>query len=214
MGSIVWKRRESRSGGKSWLATNMKNKALGKKQRRRKRLRDFLQDDVLRAQMIKEFDENMGKEECARHMEELHQIASREITLDDVHVSTNEVLGAAMRWICLIFTVVAGAVVLVFQDWNVLLDFLAALGLHVVDNKLNGTRRRTAFVNLAWLTLWVLMQLLVSYTHVIESEIHRGVLIIGYFFAVAIASVESISSGAQDSTWGTRPRQDRPVMEV
>lgn len=213
-GSIAWKRREIRGGGKSRLATNMKNKELDKKQRRRKRLRDFLHDELLRGQMIKEFEENMGKEECARHMEELHQIASRETTKDDVHVSTNEVLGAAMRWICLIFTCVAGLLVLAFRNCDVLLDFLVALGLHVVDNKLNGTRARPVCVNLAWLTVWMLLQLLVSYTHVIEFEIPRGVLIIGYFFAVALASIEAISSGAQDSAWGIRSRQGRSIMEV
>lgn len=213
-GSLAWKRRQVFSGGKSWLAKNMKNTELNKKKRHRRRLRDFLEDELLRGQMIKEFEENMGKEECARHMEELQQIASRDVTKDDVHVSTNEVLGAAMRWICLIFTLVAGLFVAALGNCVMLLDFLVGLGLHIADNKLTVTRRCSTFVNVAWFSVWMLVQLLVSYSHVIEFEIPRGLLMIGYLVAVFLACIESISGGAQDSAWGMRPRHEKSIMEV
>jgi hypothetical protein len=212
--SIAWKRRQVFSGGKSWLAKNMKSKELHKKKRHRRRLRDFLEDELLRGQMIKEFDEKMGKEECARHMEELQQIASRDVTKDDVQVSTNEVLGAAMRWICLIFTLVAGSVVAALGECDVLLDFLVALGLHVADNKLAVARRCSVFMNLAWFSVWMLLQLLVSYSHVTKFEIPRGLLMVGYLVAVFFACIESISCGAQDSAWGMRPRHEKSIMEV
>ena len=163
---------------------------------------------------MKEFDENMGKEECARHMEELKQIASRVVTKEDVHVSANEVVGASMRWISLIFTLVAGSLVVALRDFNVLLDFFVALGLHVADNKFTVSRRTSRFVNLAWFALWMLLQLLVSYGHEIKLEIPQGILMIGYMAAVTFACIESISGGPQDSAWSMRQRQDKSIMEV
>ena len=204
----------TRGGGTSWLARNMKTQALREKRRRRKRLRDFLDDELLRHEMIKEFDEKMGKEECARHLEELQTTASREVTPDDVHVSSNEVEGAAMRWIVLICAVFAVLMLVCFGEGGGLLDLSVALGFHVLDNKFTMRRGVTKWVNWTWLAIWAFLQVFVSYVRALLFEIPLVILGIGFVVAMVVASIESVTTGVQDPICGVRPGLDLSIMEV
>lgn len=204
----------TQGGGTSSLARSMKERALRKKRRQRKRLRDFLGDDLLRLEMIKEFDEKMGKKECARRIEELQKTASREVTPDDVHVSSNEVEAGAMRRIVAIYAIFAILLLLFLGEGEGLLDLSVALGCHAFDNKLNRSRRVTKWVNWAWLAIWAFLQVFLSYTRAVVIEIPQGFLGILFVVAMVFSSIESITTGVQDSVCGMRPGLELSIMEV
>lgn len=204
----------TRGGGTSSLARNMKESALRKKRRQRKRLRDFLGDDLLRHEMIKEFDEKMGKEECARRIEELQTTASREVTPDDVHVSSNEVEAGAMRRIVVIYALSAICMLVFLGEGEGLLDLSVALGLHALDNKFQRRRGVAKWVTLIWLAIWAFLQVLVSYARTFVFEIPLGMLGILFVVAIVVAPLESITTGVQDSVCGVRPGLELSIMEV
>jgi hypothetical protein len=212
--SIAWKRRMTQGG--SWLAKNLKELALNARRRRNKRLKDFLTDDLLRPQMQKEFDEKMGKEECARHIQELELTASREVTADDVHVSTNEVVGAAMRWICLVYSIIAVLMLVVLSQDEALCQLSVALALHTVDNnnKFNVAKRKAKWMEWTWQAVWAALQILVSSLQALELEIPQSFLMVGFLVALVFAVASSSSGGKMDSVCGSRPSQDQSIMEV
>mmetsp|Transcript_31506 Transcript_31506/g.35829 ORF Transcript_31506/g.35829 Transcript_31506/m.35829 type:complete len:239 (-) Transcript_31506:180-896(-) len=162
--SIVWKRRMTVSSGTSYLGKKIKNKALAKKRRSRKRLNDFLTDDLLRREMVKEFEEKMGVEKCAEHMKELEFEASRDIAEDDAYVATQEVMKAAMLRIFIVFTVL---IFLFFSSGNfsisIFAQFSLALLLHTVDNHLNRVSRPKITVTYLWWVLWGVAQYILSF---------------------------------------------------
>eukprot|EP00545_Synedropsis_sp_CCMP1620_P009891 CAMPEP_0119017958 /NCGR_PEP_ID=MMETSP1176-20130426/18198_1 /TAXON_ID=265551 /ORGANISM="Synedropsis recta cf, Strain CCMP1620" /LENGTH=203 /DNA_ID=CAMNT_0006971835 /DNA_START=115 /DNA_END=722 /DNA_ORIENTATION=+ len=155
--TIVWKRRMTRGG--SSLARRLKEQALKKKRRRRRRLKDFLADDLLRKKMAKEFEAKMGKEACDRHMEELDLTASRDVTADDVQVSTKEVVGESTRRICLLYGSVAAVVYVAFGENSALVQFSVALIFHIFDNRLNLSTRKAKLTSWAWIALWIGVQI-------------------------------------------------------
>mmetsp|Transcript_2649 Transcript_2649/g.3917 ORF Transcript_2649/g.3917 Transcript_2649/m.3917 type:complete len:261 (+) Transcript_2649:137-919(+) len=152
--SVAWKTKMTSPGGP--LAKQLKQDAKKKKQRRRKRLKDFLNDDMLRRQMVKDFEANgMGVEECEEHMKELELEASRgEHDNDDdddgdIQISSAQVKKEALRIIWVAFT----GLLLLFRLLNILsatifIQFVTAVVFHAVDTDNNSycpCRRRTMY---------------------------------------------------------------------
>jgi hypothetical protein len=210
--SVLWKRQVRYRGGSSPLAMAMKQHELTRKRLRRRRLRDFLADDMLRKQMIREFEASLGQEEADRKIEHLRDMASREITMDDVYVSANEVMGAAMRWICLYYIIAVLLNFLISRDDAVLIDLSAALGMQVLDNKVMATKGRC--VNASWLITWALIQILVSSLHLLEYEIPTVLSVTLFSVALLIANVELGFLGVQDAVCTTRQPHSGSIMEV
>lgn len=217
--SVIWKEKTTQSGGSSWLAKKVKNDALKKKQRRRKRLRDFLSDDMLRRQMIKEFEEKMGVAECAEHMKELEIEASREVTKDDIHVSAHSVMKEAMTRIWCVFTGVLGLFyIMQFLSIAIFLQAISALVLHSVDNFFYYSRRPRLNFSLSFLRFfcWAGLQYLVLafFPLVLDSEKdHSAILYIVVWFAFSLfTSMSQIQPKAIDTkTAGLAPDSDQSI---
>jgi hypothetical protein len=210
--SVLWKRQVRDRGGSSRLAVAMKQKELSRKRLRRRRLRDFLADDMLRKQMLREFEANLGKEEALQKIEHLRDTASREVTMDDVHISANEVMGAAMRWICLCYIIAVLFNFLISRDDTVLIDLSAALGMQILDNKVMTTKGKC--VNASWLITWAIIQILVSSLHLLEYEIPTGLSVPMFSIALLIANLDGGFLGVQDAVCTTRQPHSASIMEV
>jgi ABC-type multidrug transport system fused ATPase/permease subunit len=135
--SFVWKRQMIKGG--SAIAKLVKTQALKRKQRKRRRLGDILKDDLVRNQMIRQFQRKMTTQECEQRIQELKEIAAQEVTSDDVHISIDNILEAAMMRIWLAF----GAwLLLLFFGWDSMFYAhigicLAWIGIHELDNRVN-----------------------------------------------------------------------------
>jgi hypothetical protein len=209
--SVIWKRHVRYRGGSSRLAMSMKQQELTRKRLRRRRLRDFLADDLLRKQMMREFEDSLGKEEAERRIEHLKDTASHEITMDDVYVSANEVLGAAMRWICLSYFISAVISFLISWEISVLIDFATAIGMQVLDNKL-ATKGKC--FNTVWLTMWIIIQILVSSLHLLDYEIPTVLPMTYFLIALLLANIQGGFHGVQDAVCTTRPSHSNSIIEV
>lgn len=174
---------------------------------------DFLEDELLRSQMIQEFNEKMGKVECERHMEELQRLATQEVTFDDIHVSSREVVGAAMRWICLFYSL-AGIALSMISEFNAMFGLALASIIHVVDNKFVLSKNIIAPLNWAWLTLWILLHVTLFVAHEHVPVISPLVLRIGFLFVLGVVYLESSFGVDEHNVRKTQHLHNRSMIDV
>jgi hypothetical protein len=186
--------------GGSSLARKLKEQALVQKRRRRRRLKDFLADDMLRKQMVKEVEAKMGKEAGGHHMEELDLTASRDVTADDVQVSNKEVEGESMKRICLVYGAVAILVRVIFRENDALVQFSLALIFHIFDNRLKLATRKAKWIGWAWLAFWIGVQIVVATLPDFES-LPPSFLLLG-FVVIAAFAVSDSSGGSKSKAAG------------
>jgi hypothetical protein len=171
--SLLWKRRVTKAG--SWLVKHLKEQAMKQKRRRRKRLGDFLADSMLRQQMLTEFEDAMGIEGAARHMEELELTASRPVTVDDVHVGSRQAVVEAMRRIWLAYSIVVLPYLLSNnQPTAPLVQLSVGLLCHTIDNILNF---KSSFGQGIWLVSWASAQYLTCFIHMQSPTVLKRLLL-------------------------------------
>ena len=137
--SLLWKRQMLKGG--SWVAKTVKEDALKAKKQKRRRLGDFLRDDLLRNQMVKRFLKDMTQEQCDQHMKELDLMASQEVTPDDVRVATGDILDNVMWriWLGLCAWLFLGYMVCgeTETEYLYIVVFFLWMIIHMVDNKMH-----------------------------------------------------------------------------
>jgi hypothetical protein len=212
--TIAWKRSMTRGG--SLLARKLKEHALMQKRLRRRRLKDFLTDDLLRKQMVKEVEAKMGKEAGSRHMEELDLTASRDVTADDVQVSNKEVEGESMKRICLVYGAVAIVARVIFRENDALVQFSLALIFHIFDNRLKLATRKAKWIGWAWLAFWISVHFVVATLPDFEP-LPPSFLLLG-FVAIAGFAVSDSLGGSKSKTAatssGSQPGRDVRLIDV
>lgn len=138
LSAFVWKRRMIRGG--SWITKLVKNQAIARTQQRRRRLGDFLKDDLLRTQMKNQFLRGrMSTEKCDQHLLDLERLAAEPVTSDDVRITTDTILGEVMWqiwlvlmvWYAIACMIWGGAVIAVWY----IAGFLFWVAMHTMDNK-------------------------------------------------------------------------------
>lgn len=140
--TFVWKRQMIQGGSSIW--TDVKQYKMKRKRRQRQRLRDILNDDLLRKQMKKDFLSSKKEgcttsEQCDAKIQELQNLASQSVTPDDIHVSLGDVLEQIMWRIWIGFGV---WLVLLIWCWSYLFYIHIAIlllwiALHEIDNRIN-----------------------------------------------------------------------------
>lgn len=140
LSTFVWKRRMIRGG--SWITKLVKNQAIARNQRRRRRLGDFLKDDLLRTQMKNQFLRGgMSTEKCDQHLLDLERLAAEPVTSDDVRITTDTILGEVM-WRIWLGLLVWYAIACIIRGgegiavWYIA-GFLFWVAMHMMDNKYN-----------------------------------------------------------------------------
>lgn len=208
LATVLWKRRATKGG--STFGREMKDQALKVKKRRRQRLRSFLADDVLRAHMLKQLEEVHG-EGAQRQMEELEMTARRDVTAEDVHVSTSHVAAAAMRRICLVYALLGWVLNVFFVQPGVLLSLTSALLLHMVDSRLGvGTSNIAQGM---WLVVFIGIQLAVGQVDLDDFGYSaRGTLLL--LFSATVGLVAGFGIDEKDSKRTKKTSQEHSSLSM
>ena len=151
IGTFVWKRQMIHGGSSIW--TDVKQHKMKRKRRQRQRLRDILNDDLLRKQMKNDFLKSSKggdggcntPEHCDAKIQELQNLASQQVTPDDIDVSQGDVLEQVMSRIWISFGIL---LVLLICFWSNLFYVHVAIvllwiALHEIDNRINFPTTRT-----------------------------------------------------------------------
>ena len=143
--SFLWKRRMVKGG--SALSKRLRKQSLERLKAHRRRLKSFLQDELLKANMIRDFKKaNMTDDQIANHLLELEFRANLPVTNDDVDLDPSRVLSAATVWANLGIVLYNLLLFILFFPNHTL--YLAGglsamyVSLHAVDNYMTVGRRQ------------------------------------------------------------------------